>query len=535
MQVYERRGVRYAYKVTRTYRNAKGRPTCDRRSIGRVDGETGMLVPNGFYYECYGAEGAGGRAPAAPSPAGPANVGEVREAGLCLAVSKALGACGAGAALEGALGGARAGRVEAVASYMLAEGNVLTYLGDFCSASTAPAALDDRRASELFPSLAPGARMAFFRAWVPPQAAGGGLVAYDVTSFSSYSEGMRDLERGCNRDGERLPQASMAMYTLMDDGTPLFYCTYPGSIVDKAHLPSMMRLNAELDVGAGTTFAMDRGFPSVENLKAMRELGLAFLMGAPLRGKAVRGALEGVRGSLRSSRNWLPGLGVHGAAVDGVFWGVRCRLFVYHDAERAADAQADLQRRLSADEEELSRMGRIDAAGARRYRKRGFRVDRAEDGSFACERDHDAVDAMTRDLGLFCLVGSDMGMGPERALEVYRRRGTVEKSFDDLKNHLDMRRMRTRSDAAAEGKMFCAFVGLVARARMWARLAGWARKGRLTFEGVARELRKVRAVRLSGGWRLANPLTKRRREILGLLSVDEAAACAFVEGWTEPV
>ena len=98
-----------------------------------------------------------------------------------------------------------------------------------------------------------------------------------------------------------------------------------------------------------------------------------------------------------------------------------------------------------------------------------------------------------------------------------------------------MRRMRTRSDAAADGRMFCAFVGLVARARMWARLAGWARKGRLTFEGVARELRKVRAVRLSGGWRLANPLTKRRREILGLPGVDEAAACAFVEGWTEPV
>ena len=56
--------------------------------------------------------------------------------------------------------------------------------------------------------------------------------------------------------------------------------------------------------------------------------------------------------------------------------------------------------------------------------------------------------------------------GPERALEVYRRRGTVEKSFDDLKNHLDMRRMRTHSDAAADGRMFCAFVGLVARARM---------------------------------------------------------------------
>ena len=66
VQVYAKNGRRYAYKVTRTYRNAKGRPTCDRRSIGRVDDETGMLVPNLAYYEFYGD------APAPePAPPGP--------------------------------------------------------------------------------------------------------------------------------------------------------------------------------------------------------------------------------------------------------------------------------------------------------------------------------------------------------------------------------------------------------------------------------------------------------------------------------
>lgn len=78
VQVYAKNGRRYAYKVTRTYRNAKGKPTCDRRSIGRVDDETGMLIPNLAYYEFYGDSAI---AAAAPQP----QVGAVFEAGVAFA------------------------------------------------------------------------------------------------------------------------------------------------------------------------------------------------------------------------------------------------------------------------------------------------------------------------------------------------------------------------------------------------------------------------------------------------------------------
>ena len=46
-------GKTYVYYVTATYRNAKGQPTCDRSSIGRLDEETGKLIPNHNYYEIY--------------------------------------------------------------------------------------------------------------------------------------------------------------------------------------------------------------------------------------------------------------------------------------------------------------------------------------------------------------------------------------------------------------------------------------------------------------------------------------------------
>lgn len=46
-------GKTYVYYVTAAYRNEKGKPTCDRISIGRLDEKTGKLIPNRNYYDVY--------------------------------------------------------------------------------------------------------------------------------------------------------------------------------------------------------------------------------------------------------------------------------------------------------------------------------------------------------------------------------------------------------------------------------------------------------------------------------------------------
>jgi hypothetical protein len=44
---------RPVYKVHRSYRNEKGKPTNDRVIIGKLDLETGKLIPNNNYYQYY--------------------------------------------------------------------------------------------------------------------------------------------------------------------------------------------------------------------------------------------------------------------------------------------------------------------------------------------------------------------------------------------------------------------------------------------------------------------------------------------------
>ena len=54
---YKRKDTTYVYHITRIYRNEKGKPTNDRVCIGKIDEESGMLIPNRNYYEFYASSG----------------------------------------------------------------------------------------------------------------------------------------------------------------------------------------------------------------------------------------------------------------------------------------------------------------------------------------------------------------------------------------------------------------------------------------------------------------------------------------------
>ena len=50
---------------------------------------------------------------------------------------------------------------------------------------------------------------------------------------------------------------------------------------------------------------------------------------------------------------------------------------------------------------------------------------------------------------------------PVEALKVYRNKDVVEKSFNDLKNNLDMKRLRMHSTQTTDGRIFVQFIALI--------------------------------------------------------------------------
>lgn len=262
-----------------SYRNEKGQPTNERVAIGQLDDATGKLIPNRNYYEIFG-----GKAPGNPPEF-------ARSCGNYAVFSRIARKLGIEQLLQ-RIFPRKAEDILTVAQYMLSEGNVMYYMGDWQEENVtySKKVLESGDISRLFASIGQAQRLAFFNEWIK-KVYSQEYIAYDVTSISSYSERMESLEWGYNRDKERLTQINMGMYYGEESGLPLYYRIYPGSITDKTYLKYMAE-DTDLISHEKVKFVMDRVFYSAENLQYLAEKGVRFLIALPNSLKYCRELIE---------------------------------------------------------------------------------------------------------------------------------------------------------------------------------------------------------------------------------------------------
>jgi transposase len=503
---------RYVYKVIDTFRNEKGQPTNTRVSIGRSDEESGMLIPNDKYWELYGETfPASNETELYPtlSPLPAAGFESVHSIGATFLIGRILDSLGIAEILQNKFGQVRASCISTAVAYMACRGNVFERVSDWCEGYTLhEPPLSSPSASSLFSSITFSERMDFFRNWVSLQPEDE-YYAYDVTSFSSYATGISDLEWGYNRDKEKVPQINLGCYLGQKSGLPAFYVTYPGSIVDKAHLPYMMAYNETLGIN-NVCFIGDRGFCTTANINFMHASRLLYLIGVEVGHKTVCAAIDKVRDDIVSVRNTVK-LGVYARSVHGRFYGETSIMHVYYDPNIAERQRQDLYRRVEVQDETLRQLEQLTKKQAKYYRPY-FDIKLEENGSFTYEQNHDKIDVAARNCGFYCLL-TNAKFSSSEALDIYRRKDTIEKGFDDIKNYIGMKRLHTHSSSTTDGKMFCSFIALIAAIEMANKLSEFMKKKSMSKEAVISELEKIRVVIMSDGRRLMNPLTKTQRTI----------------------
>lgn len=182
----------YVYHVDSYYRNEKGVPTHKKRSIGKFDARTGMLIPNQTYYEIYENQNE-----IVFREQAEISYGEVKEIGLITVISEIFDTLGITKILMEIVGKTRFQMIQIVAAYMLLEGNVMQYIDDFCDNNLFDKSITDREVSKLFAQLTNAERMSFFKEWVKLHIQNE-YIAYDVTSFSTYAKNIDDAEFGYN-------------------------------------------------------------------------------------------------------------------------------------------------------------------------------------------------------------------------------------------------------------------------------------------------------------------------------------------------
>ena len=114
------------------------------------------------------------------------------------------------------------------------------------------------------------------------------------------------------------------------------------------------------------------------------------------------------------------------------------------------------------------------------------------------EYNQPAIDAHRNNtIGWFVLITNDV-KDPIKALEIYRRKDCVEKSFDDIKNDLDCKRLRIHSQAAMDGRLFIQFIALIliTQIRLTLNNAEWLQKH--DVQQVINEMKSLRVVYVEG-------------------------------------
>ena len=328
-------------------------------------------------------------------------------------------------------------------------------------------------------------------------------VLFDLTSTYFEVDGTKALESelqryGYSRDKRGDCLQVVVALVLTPDGFPLAYEVMPGNTNDReTQMPFIKRLEAKYG-RIGSLWLMDRGVPTEKTLKAMREGGYKYLVGAP------RGHLK-VLGDRLAKAEWQnvqDGISVKVARLDseagtsasGTVGESSGDTFVLTRSTArslketsmrvkklrgamktlfAVDGRigrvrwrkaGPVKRELSRDEL-LKRLAVAEAKAGRAWKmisitlpKEGQKVTPE---TFHWHLDWDRIDeARANDEGTYLLRTNLPECDPKTLWKRYMIQGEIEYAFRELKNDLGLRPVYHQLDDRIEAHVFTAFMAL---------------------------------------------------------------------------
>lgn len=501
-------GVTYVYS-NHSYRDKETHKVKhDRKCIGHLDPDTGEVVPNRQRRKVDAKQSA---------PTAACNVEDI---GVSMLAENAAQQSGLLRILKETFPDDWKAMLTC-AYYLVSEGRSLCHAEQWSSSARTPfgGRLGDQRISELLTRITAEKQQAFFAKWTGTNYAREDFFALDITSVSSYSEQNSFVRNGYNRDKEALPQINLLMVTGEKTHLPVYYQMLPGSIHDVSTLRMNLQKMYLFDMKS-LSLVMDKGFYSERNIDELYRLHHKFLIGVPFSTSLADKAVERNREAIVSHHHLIEVMGNELYAVtESKPWKGSHRMYVhtYFDSFKAAMDERNFNHKLLGWHDEL--VNNHPIAENQKYYDRFFIIKDTPKRGRKVEYNEEAIASYKKNhAGWFVLIGNKIKDAAE-ALSVYRRKDAVEKEFDDLKNDLDMKRLRMHTPRSVEGRLFIQFLAsiLTAWLRNKLREAGWLKN--TTLQEVVDEMKSLREVSVGKRKRLMTTLTSKQQKILNLYQI----------------
>jgi transposase len=267
-----------------------------------------------------------------------------------------------------------------------------------------------------------------------------------------------------------------------------------------------------------TCVVFDGTFVTEDNLVFMFNESYSFISAFSTSRDEAKILIDAVKKDIEKVANRISDRTIYGVKKSFHLHGIEYQAHIYYSPERKLlESQAiyDDIDKLTKELDVLNKSNKI----TRRYTEY-FKVDKQKDNPFTFELNADNVDQKISRAGFFILISSDKDLDCEEVLKIYREKDVIEKNFHQLKNPLDFRRFKTHWNKTTEGKMFVGFIALILRTKLLSMLRNTKEKKKHTFEKLLIELEKIRVVQINGKKEMLITLTKKQKDLLGILSID---------------
>ena len=514
----------YLYESV-SYRNDEGQPRNKRTPIGKIDAQTGEKIYKPDYIARMKAQG---KEIGNPDSHPQYSVNDLKKAtvleyGLTYLLEQLAERSGLSSALAAA-SPRHSGQIYAMASHLVASGDPYMYCQEWLEAvdnMDCAGNLSSQKISEILGDISFEERETFYREWCAHRSESEYL-ALDITSTSSYSELIDDVEWGYNRDGEDLAQINLCMLMGETSRLPIYQTVYSGSLKDVSTLKTTLSKFEAIAGNKPILTVMDKGFCSKKNIDTLLSDDSKFIISLPFTLSFAKRQVENERESIDCLDNVIIlGNDCLRAVTRRLPWNEKHDVYAHiffnplkaaNDREKILVRVAEMRRNASLDPEKY--------LSDEQYQKY-LLIQLSGNGEYTVDVRDSVVENAYRTAGWLVILSNEVD-NAEEALRIYREKDVVEKGFLKLKNSLDLGRLRVHGNTAMQNKAFIGFVALILLSQIHIVMLGKCLYKKWTMKQLLRILAKHRVHEIKNT-RIFFPLSKDQRLIYQAFNLDAPA------------
>jgi transposase len=246
--------------------------------------------------------------------------------------------------------------------------------------------------------------------------------------------------------------------------------------------------------------------------------GRKFMVPIPGNAGMAKELVDACRADIESDLNFVSvsddgTAAVYGMTVLGKAGGKRIWRHVYFDTARRVEHISAFFAKLLAWERELKekRLKKCNKAHYEKY----FIVKNTPKRGYCVRRNMTAVNEFKADYAGYWVIVTNFEKNAKEALNLYRLRSRVEQHYDDLKNELDMMRVRTHRQETMRGRIFVHFIALIIMQQLRIIMEdGGLQDGSLTVKTMLKRVDPHMRIKFKGKYKnVRSTMTKAQREI----------------------